>query len=136
MDISSYLEYLDSKIAGQKNPRFKELLQKYKGFIKNIVIQNTVLERRYFIVVPFSPLELGIQATKGKLNKQYVLNRAKTSLYPKRDHLLRLLAKIGLKGSVLSRQEIVELFHNLYNSSSTGVKLAPIESYTDVIQTT
>ncbi len=136
MDISSYLEYLDSKIFEQKNPRFKELLKKYKNFIKNIVVQNTVLERRYFIVVPFSPLELGIQAAKGKLNKQYVLNRAKTSLYPKRDHILRLLAKIGLKGSVLGKQEIVELFHNLYNPSATGVKLAPIESYTDVIQTT
>ena len=135
MDVSSYLEYLDSKINEQKNPKFNEILQKYKQFIKNIVVQNTVLERRYFIVIPFSPLELGVSATKGKLNKHYVLNRAKASLYPKRDHLLRLLAKIGLKGEVLHKQKLVELFHNLYNPSATGVKLAPIESYTDIIQT-
>ncbi len=137
MDISSYLEYLDSKINQQKDSRFRATLKNYKNFIKNIVTQNTVLERRYFIVIPFSPLELGISgATKTKLNKQYVLNRAKTSLYPKRDHVLRLLAKMGLKGEVLGKQKIVELFYNLYNPSPTGVKLAPIESYTDIVQTT
>lgn len=136
MDITSYLDYLDAKIQEQKDAKFKQILKSYKEFIKNIVTQHTVLERRYFIVIPFSPLELGISgATKTKLNKQYVLNRAKTSLYPKRDHVLRLLAKMGLKGEVLNKQKIVELFHNLYNPTATGVKLAPIESYTDIVQT-
>ncbi len=135
MDISAYLEHLDSKILKQKNQKFKEILKKYKEFIKSIVTQNSVLERRYFIVIPFSPLELGVSGAKRSLNKQYVIHRAKTSLYPKRDHVLRLLAKIGLKGVVLNKQEIVELFHNLYNPSPTGVRLAPIESYTEIVQT-
>lgn len=136
MDISSYLDYVDGKINRQINEILRTRLTSYKEFIKAIIKKNTVLEKRFFFVVPFSPLELGVSGIQAKrLNKEYVVTRAKTSLYPKRDHLLRLLAKIGLRATVLQRQEMVELFYNLYNPSATGRRLAPIESYTDVILT-
>ncbi len=136
MDISSYLDYLDSMVNKQQNDLIKNRLLSYKDFIKTIIKRNTVLEKRFFFAVPFSPLELGISgANTGALRKEYVVSRAKTSLYPKRDNLLRLLSKIGLKGTVLQKQELTELFFNLYNPSSTGRKLAPIESYTDVVST-
>lgn len=136
MDISIYLDYLDGKINSQSNDLLKTRLGSYKEFIKNIVKKNTVLEKRFFFIIPFSPLELGVSgANPGSLNKEYVISRAKTSLYPKRDHLLRLLAKIGLQASVLQNQSLTELYYNLYNPSSTGRRLAPVESYTDVIMT-
>jgi len=136
MDISSYLDYLDQKINKIADQLIKTRLQSYKEFIKTIVKKNTVLEKRFFFVISFSPLELGISgANTASLKKDYVLSRAKTSLYPKRDHLLRLLAKIGLSGAVLQKQHLVELFYNLYNPSTTGKPLAPIESYTDVVLT-
>jgi len=134
MDISNYLDYLDQRIAKTSDEILKTRLKSYKEFIKNIVKKNTVLEKRFFFVVPFSPLELGISGVNtSSLKKDYVLSRAKTSLYPRRDHLLRLLAKIGLSGKVLQKQEITELFYNLYNPSPTGRPLAPVESYTDVV---
>jgi hypothetical protein len=137
IDISSYLEYLTDKINTQQTEIIKKRLVSYQDFIKNIVKKNTVLERRYFFTVPFSPLELGASGANVKgLNKEYVISRAKTALYPKRDNLLRLLAKIGLRPTVLGTQALTELFYNLYNPSSTGRRLAPIESYTDVISTT
>jgi len=134
MDVSLYLDYLDGKINLQTNDLLKSRLTSYKEFIKAVVKKNTVLEKRFFFVVPFSPLELGVSgANPGGLNKEYVISRAKTSLYPKRDHLLRLLAKIGLRASVLQNQQLTELYYNLYNPSSTGRRLAPVESYTDVV---
>jgi len=137
MDISSYLEYLKDKEAKQRNDLLSSRLKGYSEFIKNIVKKNTVLERRFFFVIPFSPLELGVSGVnKKRLNKEYVITRAKTSLYPKRDHLVRLLAKTGLRATVLQKQELTELFFNLYNPSGTGRRLAPIESYTDVVMTT
>jgi len=137
MDISSYLEYLEGKITNQRNELMRGRMMSYKEYIKTIVKRNSVLEKRFFFVVPFSPLELGVSGVNSKgLNREYVITRAKTSLYPKRDHLLRLLAKIGLKATVLQKQELTELFYNLYNPSATGRLLAPIESYTDVVSTT
>ena len=136
MDVSLYLDYLDGKINLQTNDLLKSRIASYKEFIKNVVKKNTVLEKRFFFVVPFSPLEIGVSgASPGNLNKKYVISRAKTSLYPKRDNLLRLLAKIGLRASVLQNQQLTELYYNLYNPSSTGRRLAPIESYTDVVMT-
>ncbi len=137
MDISSYLDYLDTMVTQQQNDLIKNRLLNYKDFIKTIIKKNTVLEKRFFFAVPFSPLELGVSgANTSGLRKEYVISRAKTSLYPKRDNLLRLLSKIGLKGSSLQKQELTELFYNLYNPSSTGRRLAPIESYTDTVMTT
>lgn len=136
MDISSYLEYINFKITKQHTDLMKNRLNSYRDFIKNVVKKNSVLEKRFFFVVPFSPLEMGMSAASGThYKKEYVIMRAKTSLYPKRDHLLRLLAKIGLRATILQQQEMSELFLNLYNPSATGKKLAPIQSYTDVILT-
>jgi hypothetical protein len=137
MNISSYIEYLNAKIiSSQINETIKSRLTSYREFIKNIVKKNTVLEKRFFFVIPFNPLELGITGMNArKYSKEYVISRAKTSLYPKRDHLLRLLAKVGLKPNIMQKQELTELFFDLYNPSATGQQLAPIETYTDVVLT-
>ena len=134
IDVSTYLDYLEDKINKQTVDILQKRMVGYREFIKSIIKINTVLEKRFFFVVPFSPLEMGISgANPNSLNKEYVFTQAKTSLYPKRDNLLRLITKIGLRGSVLQRQELTELYYNLYNPSATGRRLAPIESYTDVI---
>jgi len=133
MDISSYLEYLDSVTTASKDDLMKTRLASYKEFIKSIVKKNSVLEKKFYFVVPFSPLEIGISGMGSGLKKEYVIARAKTALYPKRDHLLRLLAKIGLRATVMQKQELTELFYNLYNPSATGRMLAPIDTYTDVV---
>lgn len=136
MNISSYVEYLESKIQAQKSDLIKARLHDYREFIKMVVKKNTVMEKRFFFAVPFNPLEMGVTGMKAqKYGKEYIYNRAKTSLYPKRDHLLRLLAKVGLKPTVLQKQELTELFYNLYNPSATGKQLAPVDSYTDVVLT-
>ena len=136
MDISAYLDYLEERITRVGVELIKTRLVSYREFIKNIVKKNAVLEKRFFFIVPFSPLELGVSgAQPGSLNREYVVSRAKTSLYPKRDNLLRLLSKTGLTGSILYSQQLSELFYNLYNPSSTGRRMAPVESYTDVVMT-
>lgn len=136
MDISSYIDYVDEKIRVTLDQTIKQRLLGYKEFIKSVIKKNTILEKNFFFVIPFSPLEMGIKASsKKKLKKEYVFARAKTSLYPKRDHLLRLLKKAGLGGQVLREQEIVEIFYNLYNPSPSGRKLGPIDSYTGTVLT-
>lgn len=136
MDVSSYLDYLTDKINKLTNDLVRNRLVNYREFIKLIVKKNSVLEKRFFFVVPFSPLEMGVSGVNAqRLNKEYVIARAKTSLYPKRDHLIRLLSKIGLRATTLYKQDLVELFYNLYNPSATGRRLAPVESYTDVVMT-
>ncbi len=132
MDISSYIEYLKLKIQQQKNPVLVKHLQNYEEFIKTVIKKNSVLEKRFFFIIPFNPMEMGASGMQ-RLSREYIVSRAKTSLYPKRDHLLRLLAKIGLRANIAQKQEIVELFYNLYNPSAVGRQLAPIDTYTSPI---
>lgn len=136
VDISAYLTYLDEKYKTQTDEVIRKRLVIYTDFIKNIIKKSTILEKNFYFVVPFSPLEMGITAsTKRTLERDYVFTRAKTALYPKRDHLLRLLKKAGLGGRVLYEQELAELFYNLYNPTATGRKLAALKNYTDIILT-
>lgn len=116
MNIASYVAYIERKIQQQPDAHLAKKLAEYKTFIATVVGKNTILEKKFYCTIPFSPLEMGVTGTRNKtLNPSYVITRAKTSLYPKRDHLLRLLRRVGIPGKVLYEQEIIELFYNLYN---------------------
>lgn len=135
MDISSYIELVTQTEANQINPTMKERLRRYREFILSIVKENKVLEKKFYLCIPFSSLELGVKGAFGGKSKlpfslDYIISRAKTSLFPKRDHIFRQLSRIGLKGRQLTTQELVELFYNLYNPTNTGEKLAETIGYT------
>ncbi len=136
MDISVYLNYLQQKLLSQKDPFIQKQLTSYTEFIKNTVKKTTVLEKRFFFVVPFSPLEMGVTGanTKG-LKKDYVVTRAKAALYPKRDNVVRLLMKIGLKAKPLMKQELAELYYNLFNHNTSNKKLAPVDTMAGAVVT-
>lgn len=140
MDISSYIDLIAQEKEKQTNPIMKERLNRYKDFILSIVKENKVLEKKFYLVIPFSALELGVKSAVGSKKKNslpfpksYILQRAKTSLFPKRDHILRQLSRIGLKGKQIPTQELVELFYNLYNPTITGEKLGEVDGYTKPI---
>jgi hypothetical protein len=128
-DISAYLEKLDSYLSKITEPKLKEQLTKYRDFVKAIVRQGNVLDKKFYITIPFSSLELGLssslkalggKAPKHSYPREYIIDRAITNLAPKRDHLMRLLARIGLKGRQLTSSEILQLFFDYYNPESVG----------------
>lgn len=137
MDISSYIEYISTEEEKQQSHVMKERIRRYREFILSIIKDNKVLEKKFYLVIPFSALELGIKeafSVSGKkkklpFSKDYILSRAKTSLFPKRDHLLRQLGRIGLRGRQLTTQELDEFFYNLYNPTLTGEKLGTVDGY-------
>ena len=129
MDISHYLDLLDQVVDRQQNPLLKDQILKYKAFIEATIKENKVLDKRFYIIIPFSPLELGLKggmsltaSKKPPFPKEYILDRAKTALYPKRDHLIKQLARIGLKAQQLTTQQLVELYYDIYNPATIGLQ--------------
>lgn len=129
MNISSYLDLIAREEEKQVSPKIKVQIRKYYQFILSVVKENKVLEKKFYISIPFSPLELGIKGAfplfpgkKKKLPfpKEYILERAKTTLFPKRDHILRQSARMGLRGQQLSTTQLIELFYSLYNPGEAG----------------
>ncbi|MBI4999468.1 hypothetical protein HZB97_01710 [Candidatus Gottesmanbacteria bacterium] len=136
-DISSYLKLLDEAKDKQDKEELKQRITRYKEFIIKIIGENNVLDKKFYLVIPFSSLELGIKSAAGGLTgkkglpfpKNYIFEGAKTALFPKRDHLLRQLTRLGLKGKPLNSQQLIELFHNIYNPEVVGQRLAEKEAY-------
>lgn len=127
-DISSYLDLLDEKLEATQSQKIKEQLVKYRAFVKDLVKENKVLEKRFYVVVPYSSLELGLKPQqlnplakapqKPPYEQDYILNKAKMVLYPRRDHLIRQFARIGLKVRQLDTHELVALFYQVYNADT------------------
>jgi len=123
-DISSYMNYLSEASRNLTNPGLVKLLASYKSFILESVKKKNVLGKKFYIVIPFSPLELGVtksvlSITKGDrplpFPKSYVVKKAKVVLYPKRDHLIRQSTRLGIKLRQLNTTRLIELYHDIYN---------------------
>ena len=127
MDISSYLDRLSRLEENQRSGKIRSQIRKYYQFILAVVKENKVLEKNFYLIIPFSSLELGVKSaatlfpSKKKLPfpKDYVLQRAKTALYPKRDHILRQLGRTGLKGEQLSSSKLIEFFYEAFNPQAS-----------------
>lgn len=130
-DISTYISFLDDYSKKIQNPKLSKLMESYKNFLQETVKKKNVLGKRFFIIIPFSPLEIGISArsfvglvkpnSKVPYPKSYVIKKAKISLYPKRDHLIRQAGRVGLKLRQLASEEITELFHEVYNPPVSSI---------------
>ena len=139
-DISSYFAHLAEAEASQQNPDIKMQIKKYKEFISSIVSQKTVLDKEFYLIINFSPLEMGFRGlAKANIanskNKTQLLSGAKTALAPKRDHITKQMGRIGLNVRQLTTQEIIELFYDIYNPAPTGTQrvILDTESYTTPI---
>lgn len=135
-DVSDYIGSLKKQEDNQSNMALKNQIAKYRKFIETTVKENNTLEKKFYIIIPFSSLELGLKPSLGSVSKrktlpfqkEYILQKAKTSLFPKKDHLIRLLSRLGLKAEQLNTQNLIELFFSIYNPESVGQQ-KPAGSY-------
>ncbi|HEX6977142.1 MAG TPA: hypothetical protein VF185_02155 [Patescibacteria group bacterium] len=130
-DISNYLTYLDRSYQKLTNPKLKELMAGYKSFISETIKKKNVLGKRFFVVIPFSPLELGVTKSflsvtkrKGPLPfpKSYIIKKAAVALFPKRDHLIRQAGRLGIKLTQVQKEEIITLFYDVFNPSAPVIR--------------
>ncbi|TSC88763.1 MAG: hypothetical protein G01um10145_789 [Microgenomates group bacterium Gr01-1014_5] len=134
-DVTNYLNYLKEEADKQTNAKLKVLIGSYQTFVAQIVKKRNVLEKDFFIIIPFSPFELGISTT-GMVNtltrrqrsvpypKDYVLKKAKTVLFPRRDHVIRQSGRLGIKVQQLTTEEVARLFHNIYRTDGRPIRQA------------
>ncbi|HOZ81194.1 MAG TPA: hypothetical protein PK370_03165 [Candidatus Woesebacteria bacterium] len=136
-DVSAYSNNLKVWEEKQNNPLLKERIASYRKFVEEIVKKNDVLSKTFYIAIPFSALELGATTMSKQIvdnfmffknktttelpyPKDYIIEKAKASLEPKREHLLRLFSRLGLEIKALETKEIIELFYKIYNEESAG----------------
>lgn len=122
-DITAYLRLLEDQERLQKSEKLRKSIASYRIFVESMVKEKEVLDKKFYIVIPFSSLELGISTNVllgGKKKglpypKSYIFEKATIALSPKRDQVLRLLARAGLRAKPLTGQQVAQLYFSYYN---------------------
>lgn len=127
-NITDYLDRLDQRIQTTSSQKIKESIINYRQFVKSLVKENQVLEKKFYVIIPFSTLELGLTAKsfnpftkspqKPSFDLDHITEKASVTLYPRRDHLIRQFARLGLSAKQLTTTELTNLFHHAYNPHS------------------
>jgi len=126
-DITNYMKYLHAAENKISNEKLLALMKDYKNFIKEAIQKRNVLSKLFYIIIPFTPYELGVTKSvavtfspgKGEKTlpfvRSYVIRKARVALYPKRDHLIRQAQRLGVRLKPLSNEELITLFYDIYN---------------------
>ncbi len=135
VDIRPYIEKLDKIRSEHDNMLLALLMEDYIDFMGNIAMQTNIMDKQFYIVVPFIPEGLeaqkAIEASKNFMNnllgafkksqEQHVtineadLEAAKTELRNRVQAVLAGLLQTGVQGLPLDTQELIELFYDTYN---------------------
>ena len=131
MDITNYLKELDEIIKNTKNARLGEYISYYRSFVHEMVTVNVVLNKAFYIVVPFSYLEGWVGAVaqglqKGQSQSEALATNAKKALQSKAESLLGQLQKFASSARVLEREDLIKLFYDLYNEG-VGIEIEQVE---------
>ena len=120
LDISSYLSSLEIQSNQAKDQNISLFIKNYKSFVEELLKTRTVLDKKFYIIIPYSPLEKGItgaqSAVTGKTTDAGLLEISAV-LRSKTETILTQMKRVGLSAKVLSKEELASLFHDLYNEN-------------------
>lgn len=141
-DVTNYLHLLDKELAIQTSHTKREWIKKYRAFVGNLIKERNVLDKKFYVVIPATALEMGLispstiipgisQPDLSSVERSVILEKAKEILDPKRDHLMSQFGRIGLIARQLTTQEIIQLFYLSYNPEAVeGQQITDTNSYT------
>jgi hypothetical protein len=128
LNMDNYLEFLTQHEKQQSNELMRLQISEYKNFIGQLVSASNIMEKNFYIIVPFSPIEnqestffsnIGsfLNPRKNVLEKRENFETYKNQLFQRVDHIIASLSGIGLQIIPLKTQEIIELLFTSYNPS-------------------
>lgn len=102
--------------------------------IEKMSLNKNVLNKNYYIVVPYYPEDLG----ENKFDAEEIKGIAFSELYTKAQSVIRTLAGCSVNGKILSSNELVELLYIAYNRDEAevyGVEKALRAGYDELYST-
>lgn len=126
LDMGNYLDFLTDKEKGQSNELLRMQISEYKSFIEQLTSVSNIMDKNFYIIVPFSPIENRekgffsnfanmMNPQKNILEKRENFETYKNQLYQRVDHIITALSGIGLRIIPLKTEELIELLFDSYN---------------------
>lgn len=132
LNIASYLQTLERRRGEEKNELLQNQIDEYAQFIKGFVGNNPIMDKNFFVIVPFDPIRIpGAETATGKkffgifggkkaateptLQREHAERENASQLAQRVDQVAAGLSQIGLRVAALQNEEVLDLFYNLYN---------------------
>lgn len=126
LNIEPYLAILKEFEKNQDNELMQIQTKEYIEFIKNFVKISNVMEKNFYISVPYATAVMAVKksflgglaagfskkAAKGLDGK---FGEDKVQLEQRADIVAQGLARVGIRVSPLGTEELIELFYELFN---------------------
>ena len=153
VDLQPYIEKLDKIRTEHENMLLALLMDDYIGYIDQLAAQTNIMDKKFYIVVPFFPVVdpqklllkdknfvSGITEIFTKKENKVVINEpeleaAKTELRNRVQSVLGGLQQCSIQALPLDTQELIELYYDTYNpDTATRQELKNINDLTvDVV---
>lgn len=153
VDLQPYIAKLDKIRTEHDNMLLAMLMEDYINYIDQLSQQTNIMDKRFYVVVPFFPVaDVQKALTQSKdffgglkalfSNKETVvtineaeLEKAKTELRNRVQAVLGGLMQCGVQGLPLDTQELIELYYDTYNpDTATRQQLKNFDNLTaDII---
>lgn len=124
LNMAGYLEKIREIGKLEKNELLKVQISEYEKFIDDIVSQGTIMQKSFYVVVPFSLSETKV-STMSQARKKFMktagamtedeFQRAKTQLFQRVEFVALGLRGCGLQAVPLNTLEEIELFWGLHH---------------------
>ena len=140
INIDNYLSKLSVRYQEEPIDLLKNIIKGYQEFIHSFVGQNAIMEKSFFVVIPYDPIKL---PSVGRLVFKKIIGLIKRKpitqteistvaqkdfenylkqLNRRVDQTIEGLSQIGLRAVSLNEQELIEVFYNLYNPEAVERK--------------
>jgi len=150
VDIGPYLDRLEKIRRSQDNMLLGVLMDDYINFITAIAEETNIMDKQFYIVVPYftaADVNSAVNSSKNLLNGLFgqtqqqhikideaIYNKAKDEVRNRVNTVTGGLFQMGVKASQLNTKQLGELYYNVYNPD-TAVR-EPLTNFDDVTSAT
>ncbi len=141
VNIERYLAMLESRRNNEPSGLLRNQITEYQKFVRDFVAQFAIMRKIFLVVVPFYPTTLPSATSltsslpffgrkkdpeQGKANAEQQFKENASQLQQRVDAVVEGIHQIGLETTVLSDQELIELYYNFYNPDSVERDNLPV----------
>jgi len=132
VNIDKYLADIAAQTEKETNELLKLQAQEYLSFIRSFVELYSVMDKKFFVVVPYDPtiqkevvaggiarfLKRGQAPAIETKYSDEEFRRHLNQLETRRDQVIAGLERLGIEIKQLGTEELIELFYNFYNPAA------------------
>lgn len=102
LDMSKYVQDLQAQYNNEAEAIYRQQIENYREFVQSLVVDNSILSRHFYIVLPFTARGTDLDTAKERL----AING---------DMVSKGLLRLGARARQLDSLEVLDLFHSFYN---------------------